>query len=82
MNIRNWLMGALLTGLLAAAPAYAGPFIDWDPMYVYGPGASISIEASMLRRPATRVLLTAMPILLDAQHQQPQASSMLGCCVN
>jgi hypothetical protein len=43
MNIRNWLMGALLTGLLAAVPAHAGPFIDWDPMYVYGPGASISI---------------------------------------
>ena len=43
MNIRNWLTGALLAGLLAAAPAHAGPFIDWDPMYVYGPGASTSI---------------------------------------
>lgn len=43
MNIRNGLLGAVLMGLVAAAPAYAGPFIDWDPMYVYGPGAGVGI---------------------------------------
>jgi len=39
MNIRNSLMAVILCGLAFAVPAAAGPFIDWDPMYVYGPGA-------------------------------------------
>jgi len=43
MNIRNGLMALILTGLVFAVPAAAGPFIDWDPMYVYGPGASTTI---------------------------------------
>jgi hypothetical protein len=43
MNIRNGLLAVILGGLLAAAPATAGPFIDWDPMFVYGPGASTTI---------------------------------------
>ena len=40
MKIRNLMFGALLVGAMAAAPAFAGPVIDWDPAYVYGPGAS------------------------------------------
>ena len=40
MKIRNLMMGALLLGAVASAPAYAGPVIDWDPAFVYGPGAS------------------------------------------
>lgn len=43
MNIRYGLMGLILGGLALAAPAVAGPFIDWDPMYVYGTGASTTL---------------------------------------
>ena len=44
MNLRNAMLAAILGGFLAVAvPAAAGPFIDWDPMYVYGPGASTTL---------------------------------------
>src|SRR5689334_12542875 len=43
MKIRNLTISALLAGALSAAPAFAGPAIDWDPAYVYGPGASTTL---------------------------------------
>jgi hypothetical protein len=43
MKIRNLLISALIAGALASAPAFAGPAIDWDPAYVYGPGASTTV---------------------------------------
>ena len=44
MNLRNVMLATILGGFLAAAvPAAAGPFIDWDPMFVYGPGASTTL---------------------------------------
>ena len=39
MKIRNLMLSALILGAMAA-PAFAGPVIDWDPAYVYGLGAS------------------------------------------
>ena len=43
MKIRNQILSALLLGAFATAPAFAGPVIDWDPAYVYGPGASTTV---------------------------------------
>jgi len=43
MKIRNQILTALLLGAFATAPAFAGPVIDWDPAYVYGPGASTTV---------------------------------------
>lgn len=43
MKIRNLMLSALVLGALAAAPAFAGPSIDWDPAFVYGPGASTTL---------------------------------------
>ena len=43
MKIRNLMTTALLLGALAAAPAFAGPAIDWDPAFVYGPGAAVGV---------------------------------------
>ena len=43
MNFRYGLMGLILSGLVLAVPAAAGPFIDWDPMYLYGAGASTTL---------------------------------------
>jgi len=43
MKIRNLMISALMLGALAAAPAFAGPAIDWDPAFVYGPGASTTV---------------------------------------
>jgi hypothetical protein len=43
MKIRNLMFGALLLGAMAAAPAFAGPVIDWDPAFVYGAGASPTV---------------------------------------
>jgi hypothetical protein len=42
MKIRNLMLSALILGAMAA-PAFAGPVIDWDPAYVYGPGASTTV---------------------------------------
>jgi hypothetical protein len=39
MKIRNLMFSALILGAMAA-PAFAGPVIDWDPAFVYGAGAS------------------------------------------
>ena len=41
MKIRNLMFTALMMGAFASAPALAGPMIDWDPAYVYGPGAAV-----------------------------------------
>src|SRR5215813_2345690 len=43
MKIRNLMVSALLLGAIASAPAFAGPAIDWDPAYVYGPGAVVGV---------------------------------------
>jgi hypothetical protein len=43
MKIRNQIVTALLLGAFASAPAFAGPAIDWDPAYVYGPGAAVGV---------------------------------------
>jgi len=43
MKIRNLILSALLLGAFVSAPAFAGPVIDWDPAYVYGPGASATV---------------------------------------
>jgi hypothetical protein len=43
MKIRNQILSALLLGAFVSAPALAGPVIDWDPAYVYGPGASTTV---------------------------------------
>ena len=43
MKIRNLMCTALLMGAFASAPALAGPMIDWDPAYVYGPGAAVGV---------------------------------------
>jgi hypothetical protein len=43
MKIRNLMTSALLLGALMAAPAFAGPVIDWDPAFVYGPGAAVGL---------------------------------------
>ncbi|MEP7027482.1 MAG: hypothetical protein ABI960_02695 [Candidatus Eisenbacteria bacterium] len=40
MKLRKLMPLALLLGVLVAPPASAGPVIDWDPAFVYGPGAS------------------------------------------
>jgi hypothetical protein len=42
MKIRNLMLSALILGAMAA-PAFAGPVIDWDPAFVYGPGASTTV---------------------------------------
>lgn len=42
MKIRNLMFSALILGAMAA-PAFAGPVIDWDPAFVYGPGASTTV---------------------------------------
>lgn len=43
MKIRNQILSALLLGAFVTAPAFAGPAIDWDPAYVYGPGAVVGV---------------------------------------
>ena len=43
MKIRNLMFSALVLGAIASAPAFAGPAIDWDPAYVYGPGAAVGV---------------------------------------
>lgn len=43
MKIRNLMFTALVLGAIASAPAFAGPAIDWDPAYVYGPGAAVGL---------------------------------------
>jgi hypothetical protein len=43
MKIRNLMFSALILGAIVAAPAFAGPVIDWDPAFVYGPGASTTV---------------------------------------
>ncbi len=43
MKLRNLMTSALLLGALAAVPAFAGPAIDWDPAFVYGPGAAVGV---------------------------------------
>ena len=42
MKIRNLMFTALMLGAISA-PALAGPMIDWDPAYVYGPGAAVGV---------------------------------------
>jgi hypothetical protein len=42
MKIRNLMFTALVLGAIAA-PAFAGPMIDWDPAYVYGAGAGVGV---------------------------------------
>ena len=46
MKIRNLILSALLLGAFVSAPAFAGPVIDWDPAYVYGPGASATVAVT------------------------------------
>jgi hypothetical protein len=43
MKIRNLMFSALMLGAMASAPAFAGPIWDWDPAFVYGPGAAVGI---------------------------------------
>jgi len=43
MKIRNLMFSALMLGAMASAPVFAGPMIDWDPAYVYGPGAAVGV---------------------------------------
>jgi hypothetical protein len=43
MKIRNLMFSALMLGAVATAPAFAGPIIDWDPAFVYGPGAAVGV---------------------------------------
>lgn len=43
MKIRNLMFSALMLGAMATVPAFAGPAIDWDPAFVYGPGAAVGV---------------------------------------
>jgi hypothetical protein len=43
MKIRNLVFSALMLGAIVSVPAFAGPIIDWDPAYVYGPGAAVGL---------------------------------------
>ena len=43
MKIRNLMISALMLGAMATVPAFAGPAIDWDPAFVYGPGAAVGV---------------------------------------